>query len=94
MDLVHLNPLVKKAVTLVTGVIISVTEANIELAVTCKLPWFKVGQQCSRACLQLWLAQTGSEALCIPAASAEARLRLLTTRPRTCGKNNVRSAAL
>ena len=43
MALVHLNPLVKKAIVLVTGVIIRITDADIELAVTCRLPWFKVG---------------------------------------------------
>ena len=51
MDLVRLNPLVKKAITLVTGVLISLTETEIQLAVTCKVPWFKVSLELVNASL-------------------------------------------
>ena len=80
MDLVHLNPLVKKAVTLVTGVIIRVTEADIELAVTCKVPWFKVGHPCSKACLTLRPMHPGYE--------RHAAQPLLPKLPWACQKEN------
>lgn len=42
MDLMCLNGLIRKAINLVKGVDISITEDLFEMAVTSIIPWFKV----------------------------------------------------
>ncbi len=42
MDLMRLNGLIRRAINLVKGVDVTITEDTFEMAITSIIPWFKV----------------------------------------------------
>lgn len=42
MDLMRLNGLIRRAINLVKGVDVAITEETFEMAITSIIPWFKV----------------------------------------------------
>lgn len=51
MDLVRLNPLIRRAVGLVNGLEIRVTPEEFSMSVLCAIPWFKVLAECCPLCI-------------------------------------------